>query len=111
MVITEANQAVMVLLRGDHSLNEIKLAKVLQQPFRFARSDEIETHLQAPIGYLGPVASAAIASQKVRLLVDGEAAALQSFVCGANERDFHFRDVCWQRDVPLAEVAEASAAS
>ena len=94
------NEFVMLLLRGDHALNEIKTQKVIGE-FRFAREDEIVAALGSKPGYLGPV------GYKGRLVVDRVVAAMHDFVCGANEEDFHLTGVNFGRDVPApSEIAD-----
>jgi prolyl-tRNA synthetase len=85
----------MLLIRGDHSLNEIKTAKVpALASFRWAKDDEITVALGGPPGYLGPVGMPA----SMPLIVDREVAAMADFVCGANEAGFHLRGVNFGRD-------------
>jgi prolyl-tRNA synthetase len=89
----------LLLLRGDHSLNEIKTQKVLGA-FRFASEAEIRTALGCKPGYIGPVGAT------VRLVADRTVAAMSDFVCGANEEGFHLSGVNWGRDAGEAEVAD-----
>ena len=88
---------VLALLRGDHSLNEIKLAK---QPgfadFRFATEEEIRAHLNCPPGFIGPVG----VSAGVSVIADYTVAAMSDFVCGANKPKFHLAGVNFGRDLP-----------
>src|SRR5215475_3322011 len=85
----------MLLIRGDHSLNEIKTAKVPGLAgFRWAREDEIAAALGCTPGYLGPVGMPA----SMPLIVDREVAAMSDFICGANEVDYHLRGVNFGRD-------------
>jgi prolyl-tRNA synthetase len=88
---------VLALLRGDHSLNEIKLAK---QPgfadFRFATEEEIRAHLNCPPGFIGPVG----VSDAVSVIADHTVAAMSDFVCGANKPKFHLAGVNFGRDLP-----------
>ncbi|MBI3479372.1 MAG: proline--tRNA ligase [Nitrosomonadales bacterium] len=109
-VVTHENKFVLLLLRGDHQLNEIKANKVLGD-FRFATNEEIEQHMGCRAGYIGPVPNAHIASsnlspgQGIRLLADRTAAAMSNFVCGANEDGFHYTGVNFGRDtLPLQEA-------
>jgi len=88
---------VLMLLRGDHALNEIKAQKAIGA-FRFATEGEIQRALGGPPGYLGPVAVTG-----VRVVADRTVAAMAGFVCGANEEGYHLADVNWGRD--LAEPA------
>jgi len=92
----------LLLVRGDHSLNEIKASKVPGvDPFRFATEAEIENALGSKAGYIGPVGA-----KDVRVIADRTVAAMSDFVCGANEAGFHFTGVNWGRDLPEAEVAD-----
>lgn len=94
------NEFVMLLLRGDHALNEIKTQKAIGE-FRFAREDEIVAALGSKPGYLGPVGYSG------RLVVDRAVAAMRDFVCGANEEGFHLTGVNFARDLPTpGEIAD-----
>ena len=88
----------LLLVRGDHSLNEIKAGKLpgLKGGFRFATVAEIEDHFGTKPGYLGPIRT----TQPVKVVADRTVAAMSDFVCGANEADFHFTGVNWGRDLP-----------
>jgi len=89
-------QFALLLLRGDHALNETKTAKISAlHPFRFATDAEIERHLRCRPGYIGPVGAAG-----VTIVADRAAARMSDFVCGANEAGFHLSGVNWGRDLP-----------
>ena len=90
-------QFALILLRGDHSLNELKTEKTLGE-FRFAREDEIVAALGCQPGYIGPVAVG-----DVRVVADRSVAVMGDFVCGANDAGFHLTGVNFGRD--LAEPA------
>ncbi|MDX1375592.1 MAG: proline--tRNA ligase [Burkholderiales bacterium] len=94
----------LLLLRGDHTLNEVKASKLAGlSPFRFASDDEIERHLGCAPGYIGPVGAA----PGIPVIADRTVAAMHDFVCGANARDAHLRHVNWGRDLPEpAQVAD-----
>ncbi len=96
-VMTHKNEFVLLLLRGDHQLNEIKASKVLGE-FRFASDDEIHRNMNCRAGYIGPVGS------DVRTLIDRAAAALSDFICGANDDGFHCTGVNFGRDLQLDEA-------
>ena len=86
----------LLLLRGDHSLNEVKTTKIaFLNPFRFATAAEIEQHLRCPPGYIGPVGTCSIA-----VVADRTVAAMADFVCGANVEGFHLTGVNFGRDLP-----------
>jgi len=87
---------VLLLLRGDHSLNEIKAAKIpCLDPFRFATAAEIEQHMHCVPGYIGPVGASGF-----KVVADRSVAAMADFVCGANDEGFHLTGVNWGRDLP-----------
>ncbi len=95
------SQVWLLLLRGDHDMNEIKVGKVPGlASFRFATLAEIEEHFGCKPGYLGPLKLV----KPVKLVVDREVAALSDWICGANEADFHLTGVNWGRDLPEPEV-------
>ena len=95
------SQVWLLLLRGDHDMNEIKVGKLAGLAgFRFATIPEIEHHFGCQPGYLGPLNL----QNPVKLLVDREVAVLSSWVCGANEMDFHFTGVNWGRDLPEPDL-------
>jgi len=95
-VMTEAG-FVLALVRGDHAVNEIKLAKVAGlADYRMATEAEILQHLGSEPGFLGPINP----SQPIRIVADREVAALADFVVGANETGFHLAGVNWDRDLP-----------
>ena len=87
---------VLLALRGDHDLNEVKAEKVLGK-FRFATDEEIQQALGCRPGYIGPVSG-----RMFTLYGDRTVAAMSDFVCGANEEDYHLTGVNWGRD--LAEL-------
>ncbi|MFM9881720.1 MAG: proline--tRNA ligase [Burkholderiales bacterium] len=92
---------VLLLLRGDHELNEIKTQKLPNlDPFRFATDAEIEQHLHCRPGYIGPVGVA----PEVRVIADRAVAVMSNFVCGANEAEFHLTGTNWSRDLPEPEL-------
>jgi prolyl-tRNA synthetase len=88
----------LLLVRGDHALNEVKASKVpgLKQGYRFATVAEIEDHFGCKPGYLGPIAP----KKPVKVVADRTVAAMSDFICGANEADFHITGVNWGRDLP-----------
>jgi prolyl-tRNA synthetase len=88
------NQVVMVVVRGDHELNEFALARALKTTEVFLASDEdVERETKAKVGFAGPVGFDA-----ARLFVDRDAAAVAGGVAGANETGFHLKDVWFARD-------------
>ena len=93
----------MLLLRGDHELNEIKVNKVPGlAAFRFASDEEIKTACHSPVGYLGPVGL----SPAIQVLADRTVGNMCDFVCGANEAAYHLTGVNWGRDLPEPVVAD-----
>ena len=88
----------LLLLRGDHDLNEVKAGKLagFKAGWRFATVAEIEDHFGCKPGYLGPIQL----KKPVQVIADRTVAAMSDFVCGANEVDFHFTGANWGRDLP-----------
>ncbi len=97
-IVVRESDFYLVLLRGDHALNEIKTQKQLGE-FRFATDKEIFDKLHCKAGYIGPVKVDA----GVKVVADRTVAQMNDFVCGANEKDFHLSGVNFVRD--LAEPA------
>ncbi|WP_338847692.1 proline--tRNA ligase [Massilia sp. W12] len=98
-----ANQIVLLLLRGDHDMNEVKVGKLegMKEGFRFATESEILQAFGSKPGYLGP-----IGAQGVRIIADRSVAVMSDFVCGANEAGYHYTGVNWGRDLAEPEVAD-----
>ncbi|HZX30573.1 MAG TPA: proline--tRNA ligase [Rhodocyclaceae bacterium] len=95
---------VLLLLRGDHELNEIKTSKLEGlSPFRFASESEVVEYLGCKPGYIGPVG---VDTAKVRVIADRTVAAMSNFVCGANEEGFHLTGANFGRDAAEPEVAD-----
>jgi len=94
----KASKVWLLLLRGDHDMNEVKVGKLpgFEGGFRFATTAEIEDHFGCKPGYLGPVN----VKQPLKIVADREVAVMHDWICGANEVDFHMTGVNWGRDVP-----------
>lgn len=98
-----AREIWVLLLRGDHELNEVKAGKVPGiGPFRFASDTEIVEHFGCKPGYLGPIGTV----KPVTVVADRTVAAMSDFVCGANEEGFHYTGANWGRDLPEPLVAD-----
>ncbi|MEG0820174.1 MAG: proline--tRNA ligase [Burkholderiaceae bacterium] len=97
-------QIVLLLIRGDHELNEVKAGKLpaLKTGFRFATESEILATFGSKPGYLGPIGVA----EGVAVIADRTVANMSDFVCGANEEGFHFTGANWGRDLPEPVVAD-----
>jgi prolyl-tRNA synthetase len=92
----------LLLVRGDHALNEVKAGKVpgLKDGFRFATAAEIDEHFGCKPGYLGPIGL----KKTVKVVADRTVALMADFVCGANEADFHYTGANWGRDLPEPDL-------
>jgi prolyl-tRNA synthetase len=98
IAVVHDDEFTLLLLRGDHSLNEIKAAKLPGlDPFRFATDDEVERALGCRPGYIGPVG---VDRTQVRVIADRTVAQMDNFVCGANEAGYHLTGANWGRDLP-----------
>ncbi len=97
------DQLVLALVRGDHMVNEIKLAKLPGlAEYRLASEAEIAESLGSEPGFLGPLH----ARKPIRVIADRSVAALADFVVGANRPGFHIAGVNWGRDLPEPEIAD-----
>jgi prolyl-tRNA synthetase len=97
IAVVHGEEFSLLLLRGDHALNEIKVQKNPRfNPFRFASEAEIERNLGCKPGYIGPVGVRA----GVKVVADRAVSAMSDFVCGANEEGFHLTGVNFGRDCP-----------
>ena len=93
----------LLLLRGDHELNEVKASKVPGLgAFRFASEAEIVIWFGTTPGYLGPIGTA----KPVRIVADRTVATMRDFVCGANEAGYHYTGANWGRDIPEPVVCD-----
>ena len=96
------SQVWLLLVRGDHDMNEVKVGKLpgFDKGFRFATLAEIDTHFGCKPGYLGPVNLL----QPLKVVADLEVAVMADWVCGANAEDFHMTGVNWGRDLPEPDL-------
>jgi prolyl-tRNA synthetase len=94
----KASKVWLLLLRGDHDMNEVKVGKLpgLNAGFRFATLTEIDEHFGCKPGYLGPLNL----KKPLNVVADREVAVMADWICGANQADHHITGVNWGRDVP-----------
>ena len=99
-----APKIVLVLLRGDHELNEVKAGRIpeLKEGFRFATDAEILAGFGSKPGYLGPVG----VNSEIAVYADKTAADMSDFCCGANEEGYHYTGVNFGRDLPEPAVMD-----
>jgi prolyl-tRNA synthetase len=102
LVDGSAGDVVALVIRGDHDLNAVKSQKLegIASPLRMAAAERIRAATGAEPGFLGPLGF------KGKIYVDRAAAHLADFVCGANEKDMHYRGVNWGRDLPEPSVVD-----
>jgi len=96
------SQVWLLLVRGDHDMNEVKVGKLpgFEKGFRFATIAEIEEHFGCKPGYLGPIGL----QKPLKIVIDREVAVMADWVCGANAVDFHMTGANWGRDLPEPEL-------
>ena len=96
------HQLVALIVRGDHELNEIKAEKIAEvaSPLVFATEEEIRAVVGAGAGSLGPV------NLTIPVVIDRTVANLSDFASGANIDDKHYFGINWERDLPLAQIAD-----
>lgn len=102
MVKGEDGGLVALLVRGDHDLNEIKAEKLdlIASPLEFATEEEIRAIVNAGPGSLGPV------GLDMPIIIDRSVAVMSDFGAGANEDDFHYFNINWERDVALPRIED-----
>jgi prolyl-tRNA synthetase len=102
VVKTNKEAFLLLILRGDHELNEVKVEKLPEVGggFEFASEEEIRSLFNADPGSLGPVAS------PIKVIVDHSATMCVDFACGANENDKHFTGVNWDVDIKNYSTAD-----
>jgi len=97
LAVIAAEKLVILLIRGDHNLNEVKVSKLAGlSDFRFAREDEIRAFFSCPPGFLGPVD---IDRSQTRVIADRSVAVMGDFVAGSNKPKFHTSGINWGRDL------------
>ena len=96
------SQVWLLLVRGDHEMNEVKVGKLpgFEGGFRFATAAEIDQHFGCEAGYLGPVQL----KQALKVVADRDVAVMHDWICGANEAGFHLTGVNWGRDLPEPDL-------
>jgi prolyl-tRNA synthetase len=96
------SQVWLLLVRGDHDMNEVKVGKLpgFEKGFRFATITEIEDHFGCKPGYLGPIGL----QRPLKIVIDREVAVMADWVCGANAVDFHMTGANWGRDLPEPDM-------
>jgi len=94
--------AVGLLLSGPHELNRLKAEALpeVARPLRMLNATQVEAATGCEPGFAGPI------GVDVPLIADQDAALLADFICGANQKDHHYRGVNWDRDVTLPQVAD-----
>jgi prolyl-tRNA synthetase len=118
-IVAENGSFVLLLLRGDHKLNEVKVGKIPGiGNFRFATDDEIDQHIGCRAGYIGPIKAQQknnelnkksprtilSDSAKIKIFADRAVTTMSDFVCGADEAGYHFTGVNFERDIYLDEI-------
>lgn len=93
---------VALVLRGDDTLNPIKAEKhpLISSPLTFVEDEVVQSEINIPVGFVGPV------NLDIPILADHHAAALASFVCGANKPDMHYQHAAWKRDATYLEAVD-----
>ena len=96
------SQVWLLLVRGDHDMNEVKVGKLpgFEKGFRFATIAEIEGHFGCKPGYLGPIGL----QKPLKIVIDRDVAVMADWVCGANAVDFHMTGANWGRDLPEPDM-------
>ncbi len=102
LIYKAGEETVAVLIRGDHELNEVKLARLLcVSEVELAAPDRVQTLTGAPVGFAGPVGL-----KEIRIVADQAVKAMKNFVVGANEADTHYQCANWDRDFQVEQFAD-----
>jgi prolyl-tRNA synthetase len=98
------DQICLLLVRGDHEVNEVKASKlpILKNGYRLATEEEISEYFGTKPGFLGPINTA----KAIHVIADRTVANMHDWVCGANKEDYHLRGVNWGRDLAEPIVAD-----
>ncbi len=101
----EESTIVALVLRGDHSINELKVEKLsgIVSPFEFADEADIISKIGCAPGSIGPQG---LKEKGIRIIADRTAAVMSDFCAGANKDDYHLTGLNWERDCPDFEVAD-----
>jgi prolyl-tRNA synthetase len=105
MIYNVGGEAIAVLLRGDHTVSERKLADIFGRPVQLASAEVIEEVTKAPLGFAGPVGL-----EGVRIIADYSVRSVGPAVTGANEADYHFAGVLLDRDYRVHQWADLRSA-
>jgi prolyl-tRNA synthetase len=100
--VTSKGKPVAVLLRGDHTVNEIKLKKCLGEEANLAEAKVIEEVTGAPLGFAGPVGL----EGKIEIIADYGVKAIHNAVSGANKKDYHLININLPRDFSVDKFAD-----
>jgi prolyl-tRNA synthetase len=100
VVVGREHPLVALVVRGSDELNEVKAAKhpLVKSPLQFASEEAVMQSIGTPIGSLGPV------ELSIPVIVDCHAAAMSSFICGANKADYHYTHAAWGRDAKWTDT-------
>ena len=95
-------QVWLLLVRGDHDMNEVKVGKLhgFEKGFRFATLAEIDEHFGCKPGYLGPLKL----HKPLKIVADRDVAVMSDWLCGANQPDHHITGINWGRDLPEPDM-------
>jgi prolyl-tRNA synthetase len=95
-------QVWLLLVRGDHDMNEVKVGKLpgFDKGFRFATLAEIDEHFGCKPGYLGPLKL----HKPLKIVADRDVAVMSDWICGANQPDHHITGINWGRDLPEPDM-------
>ncbi len=103
LYVADDGRIVAAMVRGDHELNEAKLARLVGTKVRMADAPTVERLTEAPVGFAGPIG---LKEKGVLMLADYDIAFLSDFVIGANEADAHFINANWGRDFAIDRFAD-----
>ncbi|OSM04811.1 proline--tRNA ligase [Magnetofaba australis] len=101
----ESDAWFLLLLRGDHELNEVKATNIAGAMSFMPEPGDVASALGVQVGFLGPVGAENFPVD-VRIIADHALKGAHNMVCGANEAGWHLRGVNWNRDLAAPEFAD-----
>jgi prolyl-tRNA synthetase len=102
LIINGSDQPIALVIRGDHELNMIKASKIpeVSLPVTMASKEDIKKFSGFELGYLGPI------NLDIPIYFDHAINNMSDFVCGANETNYHFVGVNFERDIKESETLD-----
>jgi prolyl-tRNA synthetase len=101
MIYKIDNEFILVMVRSDDEINEVKLQKLFKATsVELANSEDVERLSQAKLGFAGPI------NTKLKIIADHRISTMHNFLVGANITDYHFINANLERDFKVSMFAD-----